>query len=85
MQKLALIHREILRRMFVHHYIGGRHTDEKNVLKFLPKHERGIGKDALDDLIKWGFVMEKITSYGRHVSLNPRAIGEVRSILIEEQ
>lgn len=58
-------------------------TDEKNVIKFLPKHERGVGTDALEDLIKLGFVVEKITSYGRHVSLNPRAIGEVHAILIE--
>lgn len=50
----------------------------------MPRHERGAGKDALDDLIKWGFVIGKITSYGRHVSLNPRAIGEIRSILTEE-
>lgn len=84
MEKLTLIHREILRRMFVYHYIGGRHTDEKNVIKFLPKHERGAGKDALEDLIKLGFVIEKVTSYGMHVSLNPRAIGEIRFILIEE-
>lgn len=85
MEKLTLIHREILRRMFVHHYIGGRHTDERNVIKFLPKHERGAGKDALEDLIKFGFVAEKITSYGRHVSLNPRAMAEVHAILAEEQ
>ena len=85
MEKLTHIHREILRRMFVHHYIGGCHTDEKNVIKFLPKHERGVGKDALEDLIKWGFVMEKVTGYGRHVSLNPRAISEVHAILAEEQ
>jgi len=85
MERVTQIHREILRRMFVHHYISGRHTDEKNVIKFLPKHERGVGKDALEDLIKWGFVIEKITSYGRHVSLNPKALDEVHTILIEYQ
>ena len=57
----------------------------KNVIKFLPKHERGVGKDALEDLIKWGFVIEKVTRYGRHVSLNPKTMGEVHAILIEEQ
>ncbi len=64
-------------------YVGGRHTSEDNVIKGFPKHARGALKKALKVLIKEGYIVPKPTSYGLEVSLNPRAIGEIRRILEE--
>jgi hypothetical protein len=71
----------ILAKMLRHGYIGGKHTSEDNIPKGLPKHIRGEIKKALKNLIREGYIIPKITSYGTEVSLNPRIIAEIREIL----
>ncbi|MBI2140395.1 hypothetical protein HYU14_05705 [Candidatus Woesearchaeota archaeon] len=73
----------ILRKMFRHRIIGGKHTAVEHLSKGLPKHAVGASKEAIDELIREGFILPKRTSYGLQVSLNPDKIHEVAG-LIEE-
>ena len=41
----------------------------------------GVAKDAVKELIKGGFVLQKPTSYGLQVSLNPERIDEITRII----
>lgn len=78
---MDIYQKAILGKMYKLRYIGGRHTSEDNVVKGFPKHTRGDLKKALKVLIKEGYIVPKPTSYGLEVSLNPRAIDEIRRIL----
>ena len=71
----------ILRKLFRHRIIGGKHTAVENLTKGLPKHLVGVAKDAVKELIKEGFVLQKPTSYGLQVSLNPKRIDEITRII----
>ena len=75
------IEKAILAKMLRHGFIGGKHTSEDNIPKGLPKLMRGEVKKALKNLIREGYIIPKITSYGMEVSLNPRKIAEIREIL----
>lgn len=71
----------ILRKLFRHRYIGGKHTDIANLLKSIPSHERGNAKESVYLLIREGYLMTKPTSYGLHVSLNPVLIDEITKMI----
>ena len=71
----------ILRKLFRHRIIGGKHAAIENLTKGLPKHLVGVAKDAVNELIKEGFVLQKPTSYGLQVSLNPKRIDEITRII----
>jgi hypothetical protein len=71
----------IVKKLFHHGYIGGRHTDIENLKKGLPGHFKGDVKEAVGELVKEGILMQKPTSYGLHVSLDPRKKGEIESYL----
>ncbi len=78
---LSKIEVAILEKLYRHHFIGEKHTSEDNIQKSLPKHLRGDAKKALKNLIKQGYIMPKISSYGLEVSLNPRRIKEVEKAI----
>ena len=42
----------VVKKLFHHSYIGGRHTDIENLKKGLPGHLKGNIKDAIKELIK---------------------------------
>lgn len=71
----------ILQKMLFEHFIGGKHTSADNIPKGFPKNERGEIKKALRNLIREGYVVPKITSYGLEVSLNPRLLAEIYQLL----
>ena len=71
----------IVKKLFHHGYIGGRHTDIENLKKGLPGHFKGDVKAATKELMKEGIIMPKQTSYGLHVSLNPRKRTEIDEYL----
>lgn len=52
---------------------GGKHTELTNLKKCIPKHLRGekVTEKALRELVKEGFIMQKISTSEIHVSLNP--------------
>lgn len=71
----------IVKKLFHHGYIGGRHTDIENLKKGLPGHVKGDVKEVAQELIKEEILIPKPTSYGLHVSLNPRKRSEVDTYL----
>lgn len=71
----------ILRKLYRHRIIGGKHTAIENLTKSLPKHMVGEAKESIKELIKEGFLLQKPTSYGLQVSLNPEKIGEIERII----
>jgi len=73
--------KKILEKLLRHEYIGGRHTAFENVSKGFPKHLVGEAKKTARELVKMNFVMQKITSYGLQVSLNPRKMEQIEKII----
>ena len=68
----------VLRKMMKHHFIGGKHTDIRNIPKGFPKHFYKEILKVLDDIMKEGYIIKKPTQYGFHVSLNPRMMDEIK-------
>ncbi len=73
--------KKILKKMIDYRYIGEKHTSADNIPKGFPRNERGEVKKALKNLIREGYVLPKITSYGLEVSLNPRRLSEIQQLL----
>lgn len=71
----------IVKKLFHHGYIGGRHTDIENLKKGLAGHVKGDVKEAAKELIKEGILIPKPTSYGLHVSLNSQKREEMERYL----
>ena len=75
----------IIRKMYRLRTIGGKHTAVENLTKSIPKHLVGDAKKAVKDLLKDGLIIQKQTSYGLHVSLNPEKIDEIMKIAENEK
>ena len=75
------VKRFILKKLFVKGKWGKSHTSFDNLPKSLPSHVRGLAKDAGKELIKEGLLIQKITSYGLEVSLNPKRVQEINDII----
>ncbi len=75
------IRRAILRKLFRFRKIGGAHTEARNAIKGLPPEYVNQGKKELDWLIKNGFLLSKPSTGETHVSINPRALGEIHKLL----
>lgn len=71
----------IVKKLFHHGYIGGRHTAIENCAKGLPGHIKGDVKEAIKELIAEEIIVPKQTSYGFHVFLNPRKREEIEKYL----
>ena len=80
---ISELEKKILKKMLYERYVGGRHTSADNIPKGFPRHERGDFKKALKNLIREGYVLPKITSYGLEVSLDPRRIAEISKLIDE--
>ncbi len=66
-----------------HGYIGGKRTSFDNIPKGFKKHLWKDVKEAAEELIVEGILVEKTTSYGRHVYLNPKRIADINRIIEE--
>ena len=82
----AYIRASILYRLYKQGKWGGSHTDFENLKKgFSPRQlgKRGSKRieQLAEELIKEGYIVAKITSYGYHVSLNPRRSAEIQKII----
>ena len=82
--KLTALEIAVLRKMYMHNFIGEKHTSADNIPKGFPKHQRGEIKNSLKKLTRQGYVIPKVTSYGMEVSLNPRKIIEIRQLIGNE-
>ena len=71
---------KILERMVRHRFIGGKHTDINNLRKGFEKSRYREIDLVIDQLIRDNFLIVKITGYGKHISLNPKMLAEVKKI-----
>ena len=72
-----------LRKLMNLNMWGGKHTEEKNLLKALPKHLRGekVTDEAMKELYKLEFLFSKPSTGETHISLNPRKKKEIFEFL----
>jgi len=75
------IAKKILEKLLRHECIGGRHTAFENVSRGFPKHLIGEVRKTAKELVKMNLIMQKITSYGLQVSLNPRKMEQIEKII----
>jgi hypothetical protein len=78
------IRKAILKKLFKHRYVGGRHTELRNVVKGFPPNLIKEFKEEVKNLIREGFLLSKISTGEIHVSLNPRMLEEIRREISEE-
>lgn len=71
----------VLKKLYLLSVWGKRHTDIKNLQKGFPKHERGNIKKAAKELAKKGYLIQKITGYGLHISLNVEMKKEIEDLI----
>ncbi len=73
--------KHVLRKLFRHRVIGGKHTAFEHVMSGVPGHALGDLKKAAEELIKEGFILTKPTSYGLQISLNPEKMETILEII----
>jgi len=71
----------VLNKMKRKRFIGGRHTDIKNIRKGALQQFYSEIDDLLKELIAESLVILKLTEYGKHVSLNPGAMKEINDLI----
>ena len=72
------VRKAILKKLFRHRYIGGRHTEVRNAMKGFPPMLLKDAKEEIKNLIKEGYLLSKISTSEMHISLNPRLLEEIR-------
>ena len=77
------IRKAILKKLFRHRYIGGRHTEIRNAMKGFPPPLLKEVKEEIKNLIKEGYLLSKMSTGETHISLNPRKINEIREEIID--
>ena len=77
------VRKQILRKMARHRWWAGKHTAYDNIPKGFPNDLWKDVKNELEQLIREGFIMEKPTGYGLHISLNIRMKAEIEKIIFE--
>ncbi|MBI2004420.1 hypothetical protein HYS72_03070 [Candidatus Pacearchaeota archaeon] len=77
------IKKAILKKLFRHRYIGGRHTEIRNAMKSFPPILLKEVKEEIKNLIKEGYLLSKTSTGEIHISLNPRKLNEIRSEIID--
>lgn len=75
--------KRFLRKLINLNIWGGRHTELKNLQKALPSHLRGSKetKAAIKELVDNGFLIIKISTGEKHVSLNANNQKEIYEFL----
>ncbi|MBI3622588.1 hypothetical protein HY212_00725 [Candidatus Pacearchaeota archaeon] len=77
------IRKAILKKLFRHRYIGGRHTEIRNAMKGFPPPLLKEVKEEIKNLIKDGYLLSKMSTGETHISLNPRRINEIREEIVD--
>jgi len=75
------IRKAILKKLFRHRYIGGRHTEVRNAMKGFPSHMLNEVRKEIKNLIKEGYLLSKPSTGEIHISLNPRMLDEVMRMI----
>ena len=82
MQKEIIMTR-LLRKLINLNMWGGKHTENKNLLKALPKHLRGekITNESIKELYRLEFIISKSSTGEIHISLNHKKKKEIVEFL----
>jgi len=72
------IRKIILKKLFRHRYIGGRHTEIRNAIKGFPPPLLKEVKEEIKNLIKEDYLLSKMSTGEIHISLNPRKLNEIK-------
>lgn len=77
--------KRFLRKLINLNIWGGRHTELKNLQKALPSHLRGCkeAKKAIKELLKREFIIIKISTGEKHISLNSHKQEEIYNFVRE--
>ena len=79
----AKIRIAILKKLLKSRKIGGAHTEIRNAIKGLPPELLGQAKTEIKWLIKNDYLWHKPSTGEIHVSVNPRALKEIRRMIEE--
>jgi len=71
----------ILNKMRSHRFIGGRHTDVKNIRKGAPQKYYDTIDKQLEELRKVGMVVFYVKAGTKHVSLNQHMLREINEFI----
>ncbi|MEK6828613.1 MAG: hypothetical protein AABY15_00670 [Nanoarchaeota archaeon] len=72
------IRKAIIKKLFRHRYIGGRHTEIRNAMKGFPPSILKEIKEEIKNLIKEGYLLSKMSTGEIHISLNPRKLNDIK-------
>ncbi len=76
--------KDIIRKLYHKKRIGGRHTEEKNCLRWIkdlsPEKHKLVLKEW-QECIKEGLILKEIKTGEFHVSINPKKIKEIHEII----
>ncbi|MFA5992382.1 MAG: hypothetical protein WC796_01605 [Candidatus Pacearchaeota archaeon] len=86
MELKEAIMKRFLRKLVNLNIWGGRHTELANLQKCLPDHLRGTkeAKFAIKELVDKEFILIKISTGEKHISLNSHKQQEIYNFLKEE-
>lgn len=76
--------KSILRRLLNKRRIGGKHTEEKNVLRWLknlPPKRQKQAKEDYEQCVKEGLILRMKKTNQKHVSLNPKKLKEIYELV----
>ena len=71
----------ILDYMIAKRLIGTKQTTFDNMVRHVPASDSKIVKEALEELIRKGFISTKRKHYGVHISLIPRRLEDIRDYI----
>lgn len=72
----------IVNYMISHRFVGHKQTLFDNLIRYVPASDKKLVKDALEELIRKGFISTKRKHYGIHISLIPEKLDEIRTYII---
>lgn len=75
------IQAQILYKLVIRRQWGAVHSQKRNVLKEIPQRYYKEAEDALDYLIKDGFIIQQPKTKELHISLNPKFQKEIFEII----
>ena len=73
----------IIDYLIAHRYISHKQTTFDNMVRHVPTGDQKTAKNALEELIRKGFVSTKKKHYDIHISLIPSRLDEIRNYIQE--
>ena len=71
------IRKTLLKKLFRHRYIGGRHTEIRNAIKGFPPSLLKDAKSEIKNLINQDYLLSKPSTGELHISINPKMLTNI--------